>query len=204
MALAKFLKRTSIIFVVIVVILTMLGLAPAGVREINNVFFSLFIKDDSSSVSVEETNRTGDYSEPTKIIIPKLGASVVVLNPASTDIKILDDALLKGAVRYPGSGDLESKNTMLIFGHSSYLPVVHNKAFQSFNNIQKLVKGDIITLEGNGRTYNYIVEKVELVNADDEFIDFAENKRKLVLATCNSFGKKQERYVVTAVFDSVR
>lgn len=193
--LASFLKRTSIIFLVLVVALTLVGLAPAGVREINNVFFSLFIKEEKANDVVEVSNI---YTEPTRIVIPKLSADVAIINPTSRDNAVLDSALLQGAVRYPGSGDLSSMSTILVFGHSSYLPVVHNKAFQSFNNIQKLVKGDEIVLYGNGLTKKYIVEKVEKVNADEGFVDLSEKKGKLVLATCNSFGKKQERFVVTA------
>lgn len=191
-----FLKRTSILFVLLVVIFTFLGFAPRGVVELNNVFFSFFIKDENAErANIEEASK---YTEPTRIVIPSLEADVPVLNPLSRDNSVLDSALLKGAVRYPGSGDLSSKSTMLVFGHSSYLPVVHNKAFQSFNNIQKLVKGDKIVLIGDGLTNTYEVETVEKVNAEDEFVDFSEKNGKLVLATCNSFGKKQERFVVTA------
>lgn len=202
-----FVKRTAIIFFALVVLFTAVGLAPTGVRELNNAFFSLFINEDveknaEQTLNNVEMKATSDenYTEPVRIVIPKIGTDTKVLNPESRDNEKLNAALLLGAVRYPGSGDLESERTMFLFGHSSYLPVVHNRAFKTFNGIQNLKAGDEIALYGSEKKYLYRVEKVELVNADEGFVNLAADDHKLVLATCNSFGKKQERYVVTANF----
>jgi LPXTG-site transpeptidase (sortase) family protein len=198
----RFLKRTVILFVIFFVILAGLNLTPSSVREINNVFFSYFIHDEEreNAEKVVETSRTGSYTEPLRIVIPKVGTDTKVINPTQNDSKTLDSALLLGAVRYPGSGDLEDKHTMFLFGHSSYLPVVHNKAYQSFNHLQKLSSGDEIKVYSSEKEYIYKVDKVELTTADEGFVNLSELEHKLVLATCNSFGKKQERYVVTASF----
>ncbi len=51
----SFLKRTLAIYVVLLVIFVSLGLSPRAVREINNVFFSLFIHDErETNAQVEE------------------------------------------------------------------------------------------------------------------------------------------------------
>jgi len=198
----RFIKRTALIFVILVVTLTALNLTPLGIREINNAFFSLFINDerDNAEPLVEVS---GVYTEPQRIAITKIGVDIKVLNPVSTDIKVLDNALLSGAVRYPGTGDLESKRNMFIFGHSSYLPVIHNQSYKAFNRLQELKAGDEIKLYSSDKAYTYKVAEVKLTTAEAEFVSLESADRKLILSTCNTFGKKQERFVVTALFDRV-
>jgi hypothetical protein len=58
---------------------------------------------------------------PTKIEIPVIKVSVSVSNPEKADIQVLDDALLKGAVRYPSSSKLGVAGNVILFGHSSSL-----------------------------------------------------------------------------------
>jgi hypothetical protein len=55
---------------------------------------------------------------PTEIVIPALDRTVTVANPVSTDIAVLDRALLGGAVRYPTSAKLGEDGNVIIFGHS--------------------------------------------------------------------------------------
>jgi LPXTG-site transpeptidase (sortase) family protein len=139
-----------------------------------------------------------ESSVPTRITIDKIGVDVPVLTPASTDIAVLDRALLSGAVHYPGSGRLGENGNMLIFGHSSYLPVVKNDAFKAFNELSKLERGDTITVVSDTHRYVYSVETVGLSRAEETVIVLDANAPKLTLATCNSFGDEQERWVVTA------
>ena len=111
---------------------------------------------------------------------------------------MLDRALLAGAVRYPGSGDLGTNANVLIFGHSSYLPIVKNKAYQAFNELGKLDPGSFITVHSETHRYTYEVQRVHLANAEETLIEFTSQEPMLTLATCNTFGAKQERWVVTA------
>jgi LPXTG-site transpeptidase (sortase) family protein len=135
---------------------------------------------------------------PTKIEIPAINLSVTVSNPTSTDVPVLDNALLTGAVRYPTSSKLGVPGNTIIFGHSSYLPIVMNKAFKTFDGIQNLTKGDRITVTGSGHTYVYSVDTVVKANATADSIPLNVEGSKLTLATCNSFGQKSDRFVVTA------
>lgn len=196
--------RTFLFFFGFLVILVSLGFAPKGVKEINNAFFSIFIHDERSSVNegdLVETVRFGSYTEPARIVIPKIGVDAKVLNPKSSDTKTLDDALLYGAVRYPESGDLESSQTIFIFGHSSHLPIVHNQNFKLFSEIPKLSpRSEIKLYSENGKEYTYSVDTVTLTKAEDALVNLSERKRKLVVSTCNGFGEKSERYVVVASF----
>lgn len=204
-----FVTRAIVIFFALIVLLSALNLAPLGIRELNNSFFSLFIHDERdrkvgikeiSDGPVNSQGRNGVYAEPIRINIPKIKIDTKVLNPVSEEVKALDEALLYGAVRYPGSGDLESKRNVFIFGHSSYLSVVNNQSFKTFNRLQELKKGDEVKVFSKNREYTYRVSEVKLTTADAAFVDLSAHDRKLILSTCNSFGKKQERYVVTADF----
>lgn len=135
---------------------------------------------------------------PTKIEIPAIKLSQTVGNPSSTDVHALDNALLKGPVRYPSSSELGEQGNVIIFGHSSYLPIVNNKAFKAFDGIQDLKKGDLITVTGQGHVFIYAVDTVEQKSALDDYIPLDVDGSKLTLATCDSFGEKTDRFVVTA------
>ena len=89
---------------------------------------------------------------------------------------------------------------MLIFGHSSSLPIIKNGAFKIFNNIKNLKKSEIIHVYSEKREYLYRVETVKHVAAEDALVTFTKGDKKLTLSTCDSFGKKTDRYVVEASF----
>jgi len=157
----------------------------------------------SSNKDVDsQINSTIVTSVPVRITIEKIGLDTPILAPESTDIEVLDRALLNGAVHYPGSGLLGQNANMLLFGHSSYLPVVRNQAYKAFNELGKLKKGDTISVYSNEYTYSYTVDKVWLAEAGDTQVHFDSNEPMLTLATCDNFGAKQDRWVVTATLDS--
>lgn len=141
---------------------------------------------------------------PTKLEIPAIGLSQNVSNPETTDVSKLDNALLAGPVRYPSSSNLGESGNVIIFGHSSYLPIVHNQAFKAFDGIQKLKAGDLIEVTGQGHVYTYAVETVEKENAAVDVIPLSVQGSKLTLATCDSFGQKSDRFVVTATLVSTK
>ncbi|MFZ2167881.1 MAG: sortase [Minisyncoccia bacterium] len=139
--------------------------------------------------------------EPVKIEIEKIGLVANIANPTTTNIKALDEYLLKGAARYPTSAKLGEAGNVVLFGHSSYLPVVGNQAYKAFNGIQKLVAGDIITVYSANAAYTYRVRTMEKESAESGAgISLAVTGRVLTLATCNSFATKSDRFVVTADF----
>lgn len=137
---------------------------------------------------------------PNKIIFDSLqGKEVVVLNPESRDIATLDAALLEGVVRHPDSADFQNEGNIFILGHSSYLPNVLNRNFQAFNGIQDLTWGDHIRLQSQDTEYVYRVERVFQASASDVIVPMTPGEARLTLATCDSFGSKDDRFVVEAV-----
>ena len=135
---------------------------------------------------------------PIKIEIPKINLSATILNATTTVVAVLDEALLKGAVRYPTSARLGETGNMVLFGHSSYLPIVGNQAYKTFNGIQKLSEGDAIIVYSSDKAYTYRVKSVAKESANDASIPLSVTGRVLTLATCDSFGAKTDRFVVVA------
>lgn len=141
---------------------------------------------------------------PVRIVAKSIGLDKVVLNPESTNVDTLDEALLKGTVRYPTSALLGTEGTVLIFGHSSYLPIVRNQNFKAFNGIQNLKAGETVSVYSAGAEYRYTVETVTTATADEDQIlrlNLPKDGTHLMLVTCDSFGSKTTRFVVTARFE---
>ncbi|MCA9360693.1 sortase [Candidatus Nomurabacteria bacterium] len=164
-------------------------------------------EEDSSIEGTEEITEENDNYDsntyvkpefPTKITIEKLDKTISVANPTSRSIADLDTALLDGVVRHPDSASLTQEGNVFILGHSSYLPKVFNKNFQAFNGIQDLVWGDIIKVYSEDSVFEYRVEKVYRANAQDVTVPIAGEGHRLTLATCNSFGSVDDRYIVEA------
>lgn len=140
---------------------------------------------------------------PVRVAAKSIGLDATVVNPPDTNIEILNKALLEGAVRYPTSAQLGVDGTLLLFGHSSYLPVVNNRAYKTFNNIQKLAEGEIISVYTDSYEYRYRVTSVESANATADAVSLPQDGKYLKLVTCNTFGKKEDRFIVSAVFVGV-
>jgi LPXTG-site transpeptidase (sortase) family protein len=137
--------------------------------------------------------------DPVKVAIPSLNISAPVWNPTTTNVQKLDDALLKGAVRYPTSAKLGENGNVVIFGHSAeYYPIVNNPWYKTFDKIENLKAGDTIIVYSSDRAYTYSVDTVEELNADSDTIPLNVTGAKLTLSTCDTFGKKSDRHVVTA------
>lgn len=135
---------------------------------------------------------------PRTITIDALDKVVTVLNPQSRAIADLDAALLSGVVRHPDSATLDDDGNIFILGHSSYLPNVLNRNYQAFNGVQNLRWGDTIRLTSNDTEYVYRVEKVYQARASALTVPVAGTGKMLTLATCNSFGSTDDRYIVEA------
>lgn len=137
---------------------------------------------------------------PVRVVIASVGIDTTIIHPQSQEVQVLDQALLNGAVYYPGSGSLVRGNAF-VFGHSTGLSVVRNQAFKAFNNLKHVQVGDEIRVTGDdGYVYLYSALSTELVTEDTALVEFDTTDRMITLSTCNTFGKKEERHVVKAVF----
>ncbi len=141
--------------------------------------------------------------EPTRLVIPSISVDTTISNPKSTSFEVLDAALTRSAVRYPGSG-LPGIGNMFIFGHSTGFSVVQNEAYKVFNKLKNVKQGAMITVYSKSAVYEYRVTTVKLVDKSKQLVEFDTTNNMLTLSTCDSFGRDQDRYVVEADLVSVR
>lgn len=160
--------------------------------------------DEEVATAVVEPAAVLVAALPVSITIDRLDKTIAVLNPTSRNIADLDNALLSGVVRHPDSATLAQEGNVFILGHSSYLPNVLNRNFQAFNGIQNLEWGDVIEVTTADAVYEYRVEKVYRARAQDVTVPIADTGNMLTLATCNSFGSVDDRYIVEAKQTSSR
>lgn len=184
-----FLGAFFVVFVVSVAVLAILDLLPNAPPK---------LVADAPAVTATTTTSLGLAEPPVRIEIAAIGLNEPVSNPVSADVKLLDNALLAGPVRYPSSSNLGEPGNVIIFGHSSYLPIVNNKEFKAFDGIQKLRADDAIKVYGSSRVYTYAVDTVTKADANADAIPLSVAGSRLTLATCDSFGKKSSRFIVTA------
>ena len=178
------------VFIFTLVVLTVLDAVPTPrVAEVETT---------NGQPDVEQPVRLAE--DPIRIKVSAIDLDDKVLNPTNADNAVLDAALLKGTVRYPGSARLGEIGNVLIFGHSSYLSTVLNQNYKAFNDIQKLKTGEIITVYSGTTAYEYEVSAVKYVKAEEGVIDLSKVGKRLTLVTCNSFASKSDRFVVEANF----
>lgn len=147
-------------------------------------------------VALPTEEETG--TAPSRMRIPAIDLDLPVLNPATRDIAKLDEVLKDGPARYVDSALLGEKGNILIFGHSSHLPVVHNQMYKAFNRVPDLVEGDSIEIEGDGKVYSYRVLAVRSVDAEEGIIDLSREGNRLTIVTCDTLTSKSARFVVDA------
>jgi len=163
----------------------------------------------SDTLALSQLPQLGDVSDPTvvtalatRIEIPAIDLDLKIQNPDTRNIDTLDALLRDGPARYIDSAKLGESGNMIIFAHSSHLPIVHNPMFKAFNKIPDLKSGDSITLVGDdGKDYLYTVDDVRKADATDATIDLSPKQgTKLTLVTCDTLTGKSARFILTADF----
>jgi LPXTG-site transpeptidase (sortase) family protein len=151
--------------------------------------------------TVSETPQTPTAAEaPVRIVAKDIGLDAQIVTPASTDPKVMDEALTHGAMRWPTSAMLGVNGTIVLFGHSSYLPIVYHQYYKTFDEIQTLKTGAVVSVYSTTTEYRYKVTGVRVASAIDDVVELRNDKKYLTLVTCDSFTKKTDRFVVTAEF----
>jgi LPXTG-site transpeptidase (sortase) family protein len=143
---------------------------------------------------------------PVEIKIPSVGIDLPVQNPSTTDVDALDALLNKGPARYVSSAELGVSGNVLIFAHSSHLPIVTNKMFQAFNQIPNVNPGASVELDGaDGKAYLYSVDSVVRADTSDgTTINLAPTQgQELTLVTCDTLTGTSARFILTAHFVGV-
>lgn len=207
-----------LLFAILLVTLSAFGIAPRHIRNMTHTIAQSFGTAESASDAravlpndtVKQAAAAPSYEvaaatmveglKPEKIVIETIGVSSLIIHPETTDTPALDEALKKGVVQYPGSGYLNENSNMFLFGHSTGLQNVRNQAYRAFNKLDTLTIGDTIKLYAGDEVHEYSVTSLSRAKADEALVTFSTEKKMLTLSTCNTFGKKEDRFVVTAEF----
>lgn len=139
---------------------------------------------------------------PVRIKIDAIGMDLAIQNPATRDIVKLDELLKDGPARYVASAKLGGLGNVIVFAHSSHLPIVHNQMYKAFNKVPELKEGESIVLIGDdGKSYLYSVVDVRKADATEATIDLSTKQgTKLTLVTCDTLTGKSARFILTADF----
>ncbi len=135
---------------------------------------------------------------PTHLSIPAIDLDLPVQNPTTRDVDALDALLQSGPARYVDSAPLGAPGNMVVFAHSSHLPVVHNQMYKAFNRIPELKAGDTITVSGETGVYLYSVIGVRQANASESVIPLPKEGHILTLVTCDTLTSKDARFILEA------
>ena len=163
------------------------------------------ISQNSDAPTNFDTTKADEGTLPTQIRIAAIGLDLPVQNPSTTDLAALDTLLQNGPARHAQTGKPGGEQNIVIFGHSSHLPIIHNQMFKAFNRVPELKAGDSVELDGeDGKTYQYSVISVEKEDANNDTENFLANPSKqLIIVTCDTLTGKSARYIVRADFVGV-
>ncbi len=157
---------------------------------------------DAASASTNTPAPVAQTALPVHLTVSSVGIDLHVQNPKTTDVDALDALLQKGPARYSASAKLGENGNVVIFAHSSHLPIVHNKMFQAFNNVPNAKAGDTVAVQGSdGKEYIYSVDSVVRADTNDGTeIPLTTPGKKLTLVTCDTLTGKSARFILTATF----
>ena len=172
------------------------GSAPTRSATVKVALNDLPMLGEDSVASAAVAEESGVL--PDHIRIPSIDLDLKISNPDTRDLEELDAILKNGPARYVDSALLGEKGNILLFGHSSHLPVVHNQMYKAFNKIPDLKAGDSISVEGGGKEYVYSVVSVTQVDAEEGIINLSKSGHKLTIVTCDTLTGKSARFVMEA------
>jgi len=155
----------------------------------------------AQNIVIDPTNDAVVGQDP-RLIIPKINVDVPVIYGVGNDYNSQMAAMAKGVADFaiPGASSRPGQvgNTVLS-GHSS------NDLFDGgdykfiFAQLEKMVVGDTVYTNYEGKRYTYVVTKTEVVKPTQvNKLVYPTDKPILTLITCTPLGTSRDRLLVTA------
>lgn len=144
----------------------------------------------------------------TRIIIPRLGKNVPVINISDDNLikrdwgaleKDLQQGLRNGVVHYPGTPWPGQSGNVVITGHSSYYPWDPGRFKDVFAVLHNVNIGDEIIVFHNQRKYRYKVSNTKVVLPQEVQVLGDTGDNRITLLTCTPIGTNLKRLIVTAL-----
>jgi LPXTG-site transpeptidase (sortase) family protein len=150
-------------------------------------------------VNSKPSNESIKYHQPDSILIPKINVNAPIVMPETTQQKDILLALKEGVALYPESALPGQKGRTVISGHSSPHLVYRGNYSTVFSLLNKLEKGDNITIYYNQKKYIYKVKNEYIFYAQEKILPTnIENKSMLVLLSCWPVGTDWKRIAIEA------
>lgn len=141
-------------------------------------------------------NFPSNNNETSKIVIEKISLDKKVEYPATTDAKLMDEALMGKVMHYPGTPLPGEAGSGVFLAHSA--PITWGPGYRVFNKIDKLAAGDSVVINYKGIPYVYLVQQSFLINPGDKLPDNPFNEKRAYLLTCWPPNTGKQRMVVEA------
>lgn len=156
---------------------------------------------DPQNIVIDPTKDITVGADP-RLIIPKINVDVPALYDVGSDYTSQMDAMQKGVAHFaiPGASSRpgEIGNTVLS-GHSSNDLFDPGEYKFIFAQLDKLVEGDTIYANYQGKRYTYVVTKKEVVKPTEvNKLVYPTDKPVMTLITCTPLGTSTNRLLVTA------
>ena len=156
---------------------------------------------DPQNIVIDPTKDATVGPDP-RLVIPKINVDVPAIYDVGSDYNSQMDAMQKGVAHFsiPGASSHpgEIGNTVLS-GHSSNDLFDPGEYKFIFAQLDKLVEGDTIYANYNGKRYTYVVTKKEVVKPTEvNKLVYPTSKPVLTLITCTPLGTSTNRLLVTA------
>jgi LPXTG-site transpeptidase (sortase) family protein len=147
-----------------------------------------------------EDVKTNYTDKQNTLEIPKISISVPIIFADSTNKDSLAKDLDLGVVYYPGSVYPGQSGQIIILGHSAPPGWPTIKHDWVFTDLDKLVAGDIISIDLNNKQYTYAVRQKTIIKrgADVPADSLAVSNNVLTLISCWPPGKDYQRITVEA------
>ena len=153
----------------------------------------------SVSLNSLDKNEPAAPSQPDSVLIPKINVNAPIITPKSADRKDILIALKEGVALHPDSVLPGQKGTAVISGHSSPHLFYRGDYNTVFSLLNKLEKGDSITVYLSQKKYVYKVADKRIFYPSEKILSVEDkNKSTLILLSCWPVGTDWKRLAVEA------
>lgn len=153
------------------------------------------IPDSFSSLPLSP--KTNYNASPNSIYIAKINVRAPIVSSSGVKQTELNAALNQGVVLYPGSVLPGQSGETVLTGHSSVFPWNKTSYGQVFALLDKVEKGDIISIVYDNYQYDYQVTN-KIVLLPNQVRTSPTLEQKLLISTCWPIGTALKRLVVYA------
>lgn len=142
------------------------------------------------------------YPSDNRIIIPRIGKNVPLVNVPDHDNWIalesnIQEALRDGVVVHPISQDPSQNGNFFATGHSSYYTWDPGRFKDVFALLHEVKIGDTVEVYWEGKKYVYKIEEEKVVPPTEvSVLDQPDDRRELTLMTCTPIGTNKNRLIL--------